>query len=131
MIKASSPFGSYTLKNLVLNTPHPVSGSGAPHQGSLVDTPNGQWYYMAFLDAYPGGRIPVLAPITWGSDGFPAVTVRDQVHRVYSLTQSCLARQRSVGDIILGSIERTSCCLSHWRRLLHWLIPWTQVGMEP
>lgn len=75
MIKASSPFGSYSMKNLVLNTPHPVPGSGAPHQGSLVDTPNGQWYYMAFLDAYPGGRIPVLAPITWGSDGFPAVTL--------------------------------------------------------
>ena len=26
---------------------------------------------MAFIDAYPGTRLPVLAPINWGSDGFP------------------------------------------------------------
>jgi beta-xylosidase len=29
---------------------------------------------MAFIDNYPGGRTPVLAPITWGSDGFPTIT---------------------------------------------------------
>lgn len=29
---------------------------------------------MAFIDNYPGGRTPVLAPITWGSDGFPVLT---------------------------------------------------------
>ena len=28
---------------------------------------------MAFIDNYPGGRTPVLAPITWGSDGFPVL----------------------------------------------------------
>jgi beta-xylosidase len=28
---------------------------------------------MAFADMYPGGRAPVLAPITWGSDGFPTI----------------------------------------------------------
>ncbi|KAG9040464.1 hypothetical protein FS837_000595 [Tulasnella sp. UAMH 9824] len=75
VIKSSSPFGSYSIKALVQNVAPPVSGAGYPHQGGLVDTPNGQWYYMAFIDAYPGGRIPVLAPVTWGSDGFPAVTL--------------------------------------------------------
>jgi beta-xylosidase len=25
-------------------------------------------------DNYPGGRTPVLAPITWGTEGFPAIT---------------------------------------------------------
>jgi beta-xylosidase len=39
-----------------------------PHQGGLVQTQNGDWYYAAFVDAYPGGRIPVLAPITWNGD---------------------------------------------------------------
>lgn len=28
---------------------------------------------MAFIDNFPGGRTPVLAPIVWGSDGFPSV----------------------------------------------------------
>lgn len=77
ILKASSVFGSYTIKKLVDNLAAPGGTNGGnPHQGGLVDTPAGQWYYMAFIDAYPGGRIPVLAPVTWGSDGFPAVTVR-------------------------------------------------------
>ncbi|KEY74898.1 hypothetical protein S7711_09982, partial [Stachybotrys chartarum IBT 7711] len=59
--------------NVLLNMRSPVSGSGIPHQGSLVDAPNGDWYYMAFIDSYPGGRIPVLAPITWTSDGWPTI----------------------------------------------------------
>jgi len=69
--KASSPWGPYTRKTLVNNIPGPVPGSGTPVQGSLVETPNGDWYFMSFSWAYPLGRLPVLAPITWGSDGFP------------------------------------------------------------
>ncbi|WP_432140180.1 glycoside hydrolase family 43 protein, partial [Streptomyces sp. bgisy154] len=67
----SGPFGPYTLRQLLLDLPGPVSGGGVPHQGGLVQTQNGQWYYMAFVDAYPGGRVPVLAPVTWTSDGWP------------------------------------------------------------
>jgi beta-xylosidase len=55
----------------------PFAGSGAgasPHQGGIVDTQNGDWYYMAFNDSYPAGRIPVMAPITW-KDGWPSVTL--------------------------------------------------------
>eukprot|EP00727_Mastigamoeba_balamuthi_P007027 m51a1_g2945 putative xylosidase glycosyl hydrolase (1135) ;mRNA; f:612040-619154 len=69
----SGPWGPYTIKELLLNLPGPVTGGGVPHQGGLVDTPDGKWYYMAFVDSYPGGRIPALAPITWGSDGFPVL----------------------------------------------------------
>lgn len=74
VLQASSAQGSYSSKVLVNSIAAPVSGAGNPHQGSLVDTPSGQWYYMGFIDAYPGGRMPVLAPITWGADGFPSVT---------------------------------------------------------
>ena len=38
-----------------------------------MQTQNGDWYYMAFVDAYPGGRMPALAPITWTADGWPSV----------------------------------------------------------
>ncbi|KAI2627288.1 glycoside hydrolase family 43 protein [Hypomontagnella submonticulosa] len=75
VLKASSPFGSYSIKILANSLAPPAAGGGNPHQGGIVDTPNGDWYYMAFEDAYPGGRIPVLAPITWGSDGFPVLTL--------------------------------------------------------
>ncbi|MFK4265761.1 glycoside hydrolase family 43 protein [Streptomyces milbemycinicus] len=69
----SGPFGPYTLRQVLLDLRGPVSGGGVPHQGGLVQTANGAWHYMAFVDAYPGGRIPVLAPITWTSDGWPTI----------------------------------------------------------
>jgi beta-xylosidase len=74
VLKASNPFGPYTIQQVLLNMPSPVQGAGVPHQGGLVQTQNGDWYYMAFIDAYPGGRMPVLAPITWTADGWPRIT---------------------------------------------------------
>ncbi|KAJ7106983.1 putative xylosidase/glycosyl hydrolase [Mycena epipterygia] len=74
VLKASSPFGPYTANTLVNTIDFPVTGTDNPHQGGLVETPAGDWYYMAFTDAYPGGRLPVLAPITWDSAGWPHVT---------------------------------------------------------
>ncbi|WP_240521703.1 glycoside hydrolase family 43 protein [Amycolatopsis vastitatis] len=74
ILKASNPFGPYTMQQVLLNMPSPIPGGGVPHQGGMVQTQNGDWYYMAFVDAYPGGRVPVLAPITWTADGWPRVT---------------------------------------------------------
>ncbi|KAK7062730.1 hypothetical protein VNI00_000218 [Paramarasmius palmivorus] len=68
----SGPFGPYSIKPLVESVASPIGG-GNPHQGGLVDTPDGNWYYMAFIDAYPGGRVPTLAPVTWSGDGWPSV----------------------------------------------------------
>lgn len=75
--KSESPWGPWTSKVLVSNIQSPVEGGGVPHQGSLVETENGDWYYMSFTWAYPAGRMPVLAPITWGDDGFPVLTTGD------------------------------------------------------
>ncbi|MFY1623223.1 family 43 glycosylhydrolase [Micromonospora sp. WMMD723] len=73
VLKSSSPFGPYEMRQVLLNMPGPISGGGVPHQGGLVQTPAGQWYYMSFVDAYPGGRVPALAPITWTADGWPQI----------------------------------------------------------
>ncbi|MGW7518634.1 glycoside hydrolase family 43 protein [Streptomyces sp. NPDC054796] len=69
----SGPFGPYQMRQVLLDLPGPISGGGVPHQGGLVSTPNGQWHYLAFIDAYPGGRVPALAPITWTWDGWPTL----------------------------------------------------------
>lgn len=58
-------------KSLQKNSAGPVAGGGTPHQGSLIETPLGDWYFISFTWAYPLGGIPVIAPITWGSDGYP------------------------------------------------------------
>ncbi|HET6709392.1 family 43 glycosylhydrolase [Amycolatopsis sp.] len=71
ILKASNPWGPYTVQQLLLDLPGPIQGGGVPHQGGLVQTQNGDWYYMSFVDAYPGGRVPALAPITWTADGWP------------------------------------------------------------
>ncbi|WP_238006286.1 family 43 glycosylhydrolase [Dactylosporangium sp. AC04546] len=73
VLRSTSPWGPYEMRQVLLNMPTPVSGAGIPHQGGLVQTQNGAWYYAAFVDAYPGGRIPVLAPINWSADGWPSV----------------------------------------------------------
>ncbi|WP_027342036.1 family 43 glycosylhydrolase [Hamadaea tsunoensis] len=67
----SGPFGPYTMQPLLNNIGSPIAGGGVPHQGGLVQTAAGDWYYMAFVDSYPGGRVPVLAPVTWSADGWP------------------------------------------------------------
>ncbi|KAF2850209.1 glycoside hydrolase family 43 protein [Plenodomus tracheiphilus IPT5] len=76
VLKSSSPWGPYERRILVDSIAGPLSNAGNAHQGGIVDTKDGRWYYVAFLDSYPGGRIPVVAPLTWSSDGWPIV-VRD------------------------------------------------------
>jgi beta-xylosidase len=73
----TGPWGPYTIQEMFSDAGSPVPGCSNPHQGGMVDTPNGDWYFMAFVDAYPGGRIPVLAPVEWDSDGWPSVKLVD------------------------------------------------------
>lgn len=74
VLKSSSPWGPYTRHQILSGMRSPIPNSGTPHQGGIVDTPNGQWYYMSFLDAYPNGRMPALAPITFDGNGIPKIT---------------------------------------------------------
>lgn len=67
------PFGPYECREVVGSIRAPIPGAGPPHQGALVDTADGRWYYMAFVDAFPAGRIPVLAPVDFDEEGWPRV----------------------------------------------------------
>jgi len=73
---SSGPFGPYELRPLAVKVPYAgAAGSGAsPHQGGLIETAKGDWYYVGFNDSFPAGRIPVMAPVTW-SEGWPSVTL--------------------------------------------------------
>lgn len=73
VLKSKSPWGPYEMKVLVQSISGPLSSAGASHQGGIVGTKDNKWYYIAFMDSYPGGRIPVSAPITWSSDGWPSL----------------------------------------------------------
>ncbi|THY99151.1 Arabinanase/levansucrase/invertase, partial [Aureobasidium pullulans] len=69
----SGPLGPYEFKIFTKAPASGIQGSGNPHQGSVVDTPNGDWYYLSFIDAYPGGRSPALAPFVFDSQGWPSL----------------------------------------------------------
>ncbi|KAG6066128.1 hypothetical protein E4U32_006503 [Claviceps aff. humidiphila group G2b] len=71
VVKSTSVFGPYQSSKLLDGPSCPIPGAGKPHQGGIVDDPQGNWYYMAFCDAFPGGRVPVLAPISFNAQGFP------------------------------------------------------------
>ena len=42
------------------------------HQGSIVDTPNGEWWSIIMSDHGSAGRMVALVPITW-DNGFPII----------------------------------------------------------
>ena len=71
VLKSKSPWGPYEMKVLVNAISGPIPNAGYAHQGGIVETKDKKWYYVAFMDSYPGGRIPVAAPLTWTSDGWP------------------------------------------------------------
>ncbi|KAJ5358477.1 glycosyl hydrolase [Penicillium cataractarum] len=74
MLKSDvGPFGPYECRKVIGEMRAPIAGGGPPHQGALVETPDGRWYYMAFIDAFPAGRIPTLAPVEFDEDGWPRV----------------------------------------------------------
>ncbi|KAJ0415302.1 glycosyl hydrolase [Aspergillus carlsbadensis] len=69
----SGPFGPYEVRDVIKGMRSPIAGSGSPHQGGLVDTPDGKWYYVAFIDAFPAGRVPAMAPVVFDDEGWPTV----------------------------------------------------------
>jgi beta-xylosidase len=49
------------------------SAVNGPHQGTWVDTPSGEDWFLHFQDKGPSGRIVHLEPMTWSTDGWPVI----------------------------------------------------------
>jgi beta-xylosidase len=74
MLKSTEgPLGPYELKIFADRMDPSIPTAGKPYQGGIIDTPNGDWYYLAFENAYPGGRVPTLSPFTLDADGWPVL----------------------------------------------------------
>lgn len=58
--------GEYESKIILMQGDSLVNG---PHQGALVDTPDGQEYFLHFQDMRPYGRVVHLQPVIW-QDGW-------------------------------------------------------------
>lgn len=44
------------------------TGVNGPHQGALIDTPSGDWWFLHFQESQPYGRIVHLQPVRWEND---------------------------------------------------------------
>lgn len=69
VLRSKSIYGKYEGKRCLEMGTTPVNG---PHQGALVDTPDGEWWFYHFQSHSPQGRILHLQPVTW-QDGFPLI----------------------------------------------------------
>jgi beta-xylosidase len=67
VLRSRTIFGPYEDRIVLEQGGTPING---PHQGGLVDTPNGQWWFLHFQDAGVYGRIVHLQPVEW-HDGWP------------------------------------------------------------
>ncbi len=67
VFRAKNIAGPYEYRSVLAQGATDVNG---PHQGGLVDTPNGQWWFIHFQDQGPYGRVDHLEPVTW-KDGWP------------------------------------------------------------
>lgn len=69
VMHAKDIYGPYASKRVLETGTTNVNG---PHQGALVDTPEGEWWFFHFQSTEPLGRVVHLQPVTW-KDGFPEI----------------------------------------------------------
>jgi beta-xylosidase len=67
VLRARNIYGPYEDKIVLAQGSTPING---PHQGALVDTAGGNWWFLHFQDAEVYGRIIHLQPVAW-QDGWP------------------------------------------------------------
>ncbi|MFO1489081.1 MAG: glycoside hydrolase 43 family protein [Verrucomicrobiota bacterium] len=67
VLRSRHIYGPYEDKIVLEQGSTSVNG---PHQGALVDSPTGDWWFIHFQDAGVSGRIIHLQPVQW-QDGWP------------------------------------------------------------
>lgn len=76
VLRSRDIYGPYEDKIVLQQGNTLVNG---PHQGALVDTPSGEWWFLHFQDAGLYGRIVHLQPVEWRA-GWPLMgTLPDAV----------------------------------------------------
>jgi beta-xylosidase len=71
VLRSKNIYGPYE-KKVVLE--RGSTGINGPHQGAMVDTPEGEWWFYHFQHAGTIGRVVHLQPMFW-HDGWPVIGV--------------------------------------------------------
>lgn len=73
-LRSKNIYGPYEVKTVLAQGNTNVNG---PHQGGLVQTQTGEWWFLHFQDKGVYGRIIHLQPVTWKS-GWPVMGINDK-----------------------------------------------------
>lgn len=68
-LRADSPWGPYEARRVLSQGATDING---PHQGALIDTPQGESWFLHFQDKGLWGRVLHLNPVKW-TDGWPVM----------------------------------------------------------
>ena len=71
VLRSRNIYGPYEKRVVLEQGSTAVNG---PHQGALVDTPDGNWWFLHFQETHPLGRVVHLQPARW-KDGWPLIGV--------------------------------------------------------
>jgi beta-xylosidase len=65
VLRSRDIYGPYEDRVVLEQGRTPING---PHQGAMVDTPKGEWWFLHFQDAGVYGRVVHLQPVEWRDD---------------------------------------------------------------
>ncbi|MDE7347450.1 MAG: glycoside hydrolase 43 family protein [Muribaculaceae bacterium] len=69
ILRSKDIYGPYESRRVLEQGETDING---PHQGSLVETPEGDWWFAHFQSAGARGRVMHLQPVRW-KDGWPEI----------------------------------------------------------
>ena len=65
VLRSRNIYGPYERRVVLEQGSTNING---PHQGALVDTPDGTWWFFHFQETHPNGRVVHLQPARWVDD---------------------------------------------------------------
>lgn len=76
-LRSKNVYGPYEIKTVLSQGKTNING---PHQGGLVETPSGEWWFLHFQDKGIYGRVIHLQPVMW-KDGWPVMGINDNDYK--------------------------------------------------
>ena len=78
ILRSRNIYGPYEKRVVLEQGRTPING---PHQGAMVDTPEGEWWFLHFQHSGPLGRVVHLQPMHW-KDGWPVIGVDQDMNGI-------------------------------------------------
>ena len=102
ILRSRNVYGPYEDKIVLAQGTTDING---PHQGALVDTSNGDWWFLHFQDAGVYGRIIHLQPVRWEND-WPVIGINQTMVEVGEPVRQFTKPEAS--DKVMAAVPQTS-----------------------